>query len=671
MLIEFQASMHSHNWYDLLGEEDGRKAAAACVKVAIFGKPKFQRYTRQSALNRLWDCYGGKFPNKFCGTELDPVILPERNVRGKKEFYDIRDVYKALNNFDKMKFVKIYTDDNTNKAVAKHRSDALEESKNTPAATYSPEVAQRRVRDCYAGNFPGDELRLAPKEEDLEDSRPYSIFDIHDALERSDKVDVLHYPEEAGSYASALGKSIKQQRNTLMEEYKKAVAEFWNRKNSKKYSAEEVNRRVENCYEGKAVLKQEKLRATKGRRYTIIDIRDKCVRCDYSFMVDPTQKMSDARRNVDKEYQDAISSCGGQRYSRDQAERLVRNCYVGNFPRDEAILPIKDNPSKERYSISDIVEAVLYYDDKLLVDRYPAEWEIRQSEREKKMTEIDECRVAIETEHENHSAEQEIENGSGFIVKSQYIITSAHVVSDSDKSVYIYNHLIEPKLRCQVIYFEKAHCIDLTILHCKNLDTYKIQPLQLSDETLLPGMSIFSFGYPFFHPGERALLATGFVSGTDEPFGQGNSAPLTLLNCPLNNGNSGGPLLRLVQNEVKVVGVVTQKHIKNILDLEELATIYKIENSLQTSSIRDFKERKMEGAEQVREKAEKPDPCQTPLNLLTLKLYGTLETHCQFVSSKAVPTKTLREFLCQAYKKCEQDHKEELSNLSVTRGVRA
>ena len=689
MPIEFQASMdNSHNSNDLLGEK-GRKAAEACVKVAIFGELKLQRYTRDSALVRLWNCYGGQLPNKGKGKDLDPVILPERDVKGRpKKFYDIRDVYKSLNDFDRMLFVKIHTDETEmNERVDENRRHLNDECRNSPNATFSSEVTQRIVRDCYAGNFPGDVLTLAPKEDDS-DPIPYSIFDIHDALVRNDK---LKYPDgrpspdpedehtQVGSCtrSALIRESINQQWKTLEEEYKKAVEECRQKEDTKKYSAEEAKRTIEACYKGcektnadKEVLRGVKLPTTKYGCYTIIDIRNECVRCDNLFSVDTTRKISDARKKVDLEYQNAILSCGQQRYSRDQAERLVRDCYVESFPGDKAIRPVKDDdPPEKRYFISDIVKAVDYYDQKKLVDKYPAEGEMQPDQRNQ-ITEIDQCRTDIQKEHEIGTTEQEIDNGSGFIIHNHFIITSAHVVPDS-RSVYIYNKSIQPA-KCDVIYRDTNSCIDLALLYCKaglNINEHKLQPLQLSDETLLQGMSIFSFGYPFFHLGKRALLATGFVSGTEEPYGQGEIPPLTLLNCPLNNGNSGGPLLRSVGNKVEVVGVVKQKHVKDILEAAELEIIGKIEESFQTSSITGLRpklmNRKMEGADQVRQEGEKPDPFQTPLNLLTLKLHAALKTHTQFVSSKAVSNKTLRKFLREAACRCDEKHKGELLRLSV------
>ncbi|KAL9957710.1 hypothetical protein ACROYT_G034643, partial [Oculina patagonica] len=215
---------------------------------------------------------------------------------------------------------------------------------------------------------------------------------------------------------------------------------------------------------------------------------------------------------------------------------------------------------------------------------------------------------------------------------------------------------------CEVIHSEAVTCIDLALLYCKDLNIGKITPLQLcrSDHELLPGTSIFSFGYPFFHTGRKALLVTGPVSGFSKPYGQGEISPLVILNCPVSHGNSGGPLLHRINNEVKVVGVISKKHMKDILTPYEKETIEKIKESHQTSEITDLKH-KIRGAEDVRKKGERPDPCQTPLNVLTLKLYDALETHCQFVSSEAIPQDTLLKFLRDAAVAYSGSDKEELA----------
>ena len=144
---------------------------------------------------------------------------------------------------------------------------------------------------------------------------------------------------------------------------------------------------------------------------------------------------------------------------------------------------------------------------------------------------------------------------------------------------------------------------------------------------------------------------------------------MTVLNCPLNCGNSGGPVLCWVKGEFKVVGVATQKHIKDILTLDERITIAKIEETFQTSIIPHttefeheystftkctsnvevpsafcYKKRKHVYEDQLIQFLT-PDPRQTPLNILVLKLYHALETHSQFSLSNAVPAHDVLEFI--------------------------
>lgn len=103
---------------DLLGEE-GRKVVDVCVKVVIFGIFEFWRYIRGLVLERLWKCYGGKLFNKDCGKDLDLVIFFERDDDDwLKKFYDINDIFNVFDYFDKVKFVKIYIEDeNENEIV--------------------------------------------------------------------------------------------------------------------------------------------------------------------------------------------------------------------------------------------------------------------------------------------------------------------------------------------------------------------------------------------------------------------------------------------------------------------------------------------------------------------------------------------------------------------------
>lgn len=133
---------------------------------------------------------------------------------------------------------------------------------------------------------------------------------------------------------------------------------------------------------------------------------------------------------------------------------------------------------------------------------------------------------------------------------------------------------------------------------------------------------------------------------------------LTVLNCSLNHGNSGGPVLAWVGGQVRVVGIAIQKHIKDILTPNERLTIEKIKNSLQTHTISDVSDCFLE---RIYTQREIPEACQVSIHLLTLKLYDALETHSSFNLSNALPGKLVVEFIKDAITKCDEEQKEELN----------
>ena len=81
----------------------------------------------------------------------------------------------------------------------------------------------------------------------------------------------------------------------------------------------------------------------------------------------------------------------------------------------------------------------------------------------------------------------------------------------------------------------------------------------------------------------------GYVSGLKKRYGN-NRKPFWVLNCDLNGGNSGGPVLRRIGDDINVVGVVAQKHKKEILTLEELSILEEERSTLQRNSASDSKD---------------------------------------------------------------------------------
>ena len=221
---------------------------------------------------------------------------------------------------------------------------------------------------------------------------------------------------------------------------------------------------------------------------------------------------------------------------------------------------------------------------------------------------------------------EEIHHGSGFVIADNFVITNKHVIeeamNDETLVIGILNETIG-KLPCVVVHCDTSK--DLALLYCHDLaiKRYGICPFALSKEALWPSLSAFSFGYPLTHPGRSALFVKGYVSGFVERYGR---EPSIVLNCVVSPGNSGSPVLRRIDGELKVVGVVAQKHKKEILTLEELNILEEERSTLQTNSASDSRDQFWKS--------------------VSLKMYDALnETHCQFGYGNVVPGHLVVEFL--------------------------
>lgn len=221
---------------------------------------------------------------------------------------------------------------------------------------------------------------------------------------------------------------------------------------------------------------------------------------------------------------------------------------------------------------------------------------------------------------------EEIHHGSGFVIADSFVITNKHVIeeamNDETLVIRILNETIG-ELPCVVVHCDTSK--DLALLYCPGLDLKRhgICPFTLSKNALWPSLSVFSFGYPLTHPGRSALYVKGYVSGFVERYGR---EPLIVLNCVVNPGNSGSPVLRRIDGELKVVGVVAQKHKKEILTLEELSILEQERCTLQTNSASDSRDQFWKS--------------------VSFKMYDALnETHCQFGYGNVVPGHLVDEFL--------------------------
>ena len=647
---------------DVLGNK-GRKVLDACVKVKIYGKPETRTYDCERARQLFRGCYVHQM-----GREFDEFPRAESNDEAEKT-YSIVDIYNAMDKYENMPYVEIYPKEPDAKKmrelIDKRRADVereLEEADGTKK--YSWPVALHRVRDCYAGNFPEDVNTFYML-------RHCSIEDIKKVVDEYDGKAIEVFSDQSKS----IDEKVLLHRADIQKKYNDALT---SPSTLYKCSKEKAQESLKNCY---------------SVAHDHLDLRayNSCYTCRYEpdfciFKLHNIVSWNDIkllqvskypaegpgseelrnsierhRTDLEKEYQNFCNSEESRqpvyKYSCGEAERRVRDCFASAFRGDSDVFPTKKDQSGmpkiyQTFDIFDIKQSLDYFDAKKLLEKYPEKGHISDEIKEG----VDKQRADILREYEIATTNDEIEHGSGFVISDHFILTNKHVIQtyldQKDFEIHISNAAIG-ELHCEVVHSDPGK--DLALLYCPDLNLHqsRISPLQLSTQPLLPGMQIFSFGYPMSHTEETALFVNGNVSGSKRtPSGHSKA----VLNCSLNSGNSGGPVLSWVDGEVRVVGIATQKHFKQILSQDERIAIKDIRESLQTQAITDVPEYEIDRkiTKQI------PISCQVSLHLLTLKLYDALETHSQFNLSNALPGDLVVEFIKNFIPKYEGENKEEL-----------
>ena len=656
---------------DVLGNK-GRKVLDACVKVKIYGKPETRRYDGEQAVGLFRRCY-------VDGRRKVYDEFPLTGPNGAMKTYSIVDIYNAMDKYDNIPNVEIYPKGPDAKKmrelVDRRRADIKrewEEARINPNGRkmYSWPVAQHRVRDCYAGNFPEDVCSFRGPE-------PFTIKDIKDVVDSCDRIAI----EEFSDQSNSIDEKLRSHRAEIQKKYYDALASPGS---LNKCSREEALESLKKCYSvadhGAIIL------SSNNSCYSCQNLLAVCTFELYNLLCSNDMKLLQElikypaegpgseelknsikrhRADLEKEYQNFCNSEESRqpvyKYSRGEAERRVRDCFASAFPGDSDVFPTKNDQSGmpkifQTFDIFDIKQSLDYFDAKKLHEKYPEKGHI--SDKMKKY--VDELREHFLSEYKIATTIVEIEHGSGFAISDHFILTNKHVIQtylDKEASEIRISNAAIGELHCEVAQSDPGK--DLALLYCPDLNLQEsgICPLQLSTQPLLPGMQIFSFGYPMSHTEETALFVNGNVSGSKRTLSGHSKA---VLNCSLNSGNSGGPVLSWVDGEVRVVGIATQKHFKEILTLDEINTIEDIRESLQTHTISDVQERDLNSLSHGFFPRGIPTSCHISLHLLTLKLYDALETHSQFNLSNALPGDLVVEFIKNFIPECNGEHKEEL-----------
>ena len=253
------------NGGDVLGK-DGRKALNACVKVKIFGRPQTRLYDYNATRTRFRKCFAGNFPDRepweyFGCSEQEMPFLTKGKVLGlllpSVEDRGIIDIHKSLHDFDDILYVEKYPaegrDDKLRNLIDRRRKDVEREVRE---ATENPDerhryswlVAQRRVRDCFAGTFAGD-ASLLPQNIYLKNNT-YSVSDIYESFIKHDSASFVNNFEKylKGCETCKMCEEVRKQRADIDREYAETVSGTAIYQKRCKYSREQAEKRIHGCY---------------------------------------------------------------------------------------------------------------------------------------------------------------------------------------------------------------------------------------------------------------------------------------------------------------------------------------------------------------------------------------------------------------------------------------
>jgi len=142
-------------------------------------------------------------------------------------------------------------------------------------------------------------------------------------------------------------------------------------------------------------------------------------------------------------------------------------------------------------------------------------------------------------------------NGSGFIISSDgYLVTNYHVIQDTTDLLVVMQGAEHRIYRASVVGSDPF--MDIAVLKIEDAEGETFPYLKFGDSNKTKiGETAFAVGTPLDEIFEATVTA-GIISGKDRNFGPTEFDGYLQTDVPLNQGNSGGPLLNL---NGEVIGV--------------------------------------------------------------------------------------------------------------------
>lgn len=150
-----------------------------------------------------------------------------------------------------------------------------------------------------------------------------------------------------------------------------------------------------------------------------------------------------------------------------------------------------------------------------------------------------------------------------------HVLTAKHVIQDHlddknrNKVVISHTKIQNQQLLGEVVKDDPS--TDLALLFCEEPD-YSIPQLPLSGESPEARTRICSAGYQ--PVGDQAMVIEGMVSRTVERFGD-NRPSLMVLQCPGFHVFLGVPVIRQIDDQLTVLGMLIKKQVKSSLTMDE------------------------------------------------------------------------------------------------------